>query len=120
MAFTGSAVVVQVSDRIVRITGLSLAAGAAGTLGLFENSGAPGVRLPQAFKPRAYAYDEATVNLVDSIDVTTKPDATGTTTAIPVSVVKTGDEPVDWVATLTNTHGSTATPELEIYVKFHD
>lgn len=119
MAFTGTATIHQISDREVRITGLSLASAASGTIGLFGNSGSPGVRLPAAFKPQAYVYGEATVTLSDSLDVTNQPDAIGTATAIPVATVKSGTTEADWIATLTNTHGSTATPALEIRVRFH-
>lgn len=121
MAFTGTATIVQITDRELRITGLSLAAGASGTIGLDGKTVAPDVRLPAGFQPQVYVGPSgAQVALSDSIDVTNKPAATGTATAIPVSTVKTGTDDTDWVATLTNTHGSTATPALEIYVKFHD
>lgn len=120
MAFTGTATVVQVSGSIVRITGLSLAAGAAGTIGLFDNSGTPGVRLPASFQPKPYAFNGQDVSLSDMIDVQEKAAAVGTATAIPVAVVKTGTVPADWVATLTNTHATTATPDLEIYVRIHE
>lgn len=121
MAFTGTATIKQVSDREVRITGLSLAAGAAGTIGLTGKTVAADVTLPEGFQPKAYTGpDGTTVGLSDSIDVTNQPAAVGTATAIPVATVKTGTDATDWVATLTNTHASTATPDLEIYVKFHD
>ena len=40
MAFTGTAVVKKVSDKKIRITGLSLAAGASGDIGLVQNENA--------------------------------------------------------------------------------
>jgi hypothetical protein len=119
MAFTGTAVVTSVSDREVVITGLSLVSAAEGTIGLFSNSGTPGVRLPASFEAAVYAFLGTTVPLSASIEVTTQPAATGVATAIPVSVVKSGTTPADWLATLTNTHGSLTTPNLEIRVKFH-
>lgn len=120
MAFTGTAVVKQISDRIVRITGLSLATGAAGTIGLFGATGsAPGVRLPETFKPLHYEYAGSDVPFQDSIEATAAPGATGTATAIPVAVVKTGTTDADFRITFTNTHATTTTPNLEIYVKFH-
>jgi hypothetical protein len=117
MAFTGTAVVKQIADGIVRITGLSLAAGAAGTISLSGGNGA--VKCPAGFQPGEYVYGGATIGLDDSIDVTALPAAVGVATAIPVSVVKTAQGPTAWLATITNTHGTTATPNLEIYVKFH-
>lgn len=119
MAFTGTAVVTQISDQVVRITGLSLASAAAGTIGLFPNGGTPGVRLPQAFKPTPYTYDEAVVGLSDTIEVLVQNAATGVATAIPVAIVKSGTNALGFLATITNTHGSLATPNLEIYVRYH-
>lgn len=122
MAFTGTAVVTQVSDSICRITGLSLAAGAAGVIGLSDASGSPtpGVLLPAAFQPKHYAYAGDDVPLVSSIEVTTKPDGTTVATAIPVAVVKSGTSTAGFRATLTNTHATLATPDLEIMIKFHE
>lgn len=119
MAFTGSATVVQISDREVVITGLSLASAAAGTIGLFHNSGSPGVRLPEAFKPQPFVYGTATVSLSSALEVTVENAATGVATAIPISIVKSGTTELDWLATLTNTHGSLACPNQEIRIKFH-
>jgi hypothetical protein len=121
MAFTGTAVVKQISDRIVRITGVSLVAAASGTIGLFGATGtAPGVTLPEAFKTLHYSYAGVNVPFVDAIEVTAQPAAVGTATAIPVAVVKTGSTLADFRATITNTHGSIATALLEIVVKFHE
>jgi hypothetical protein len=119
MAFTGTATVQQISDNIVRITGLSLAAGANGTVGLFGNAGTPGVRLPDAFNPAPYVAEGVSVPLAASLDVTVAPAAVGVATAIPYAVVKSGTTASDFLATITNTHGSLASPNLEIYVKFH-
>ncbi len=119
MAFTGTAVVQQISDNLVRITGLSLAAGASGTIGLFGNSGTPGVRLPNSFNPAPYVAENAQVPLAASLDVSVAPAAVGVATAIPYAVVKAGTGEADFVATVTNTHGSLASPNLEIYVRFH-
>lgn len=121
MAFTGTAVVKQVADGIVRITGLSLAAGASGTIGLAGATGTtPGVTLPASFKTVHYTYGGVNVPFADSIDVTALPAATGVATAIPTAVVKSGTTVEDFRATITNTHGSLATPNLEIYVKNHE
>ncbi len=119
MAFTGTPTVIPISDRIVRITGLSLAAGASGTIGLFTASGTPGVKTPQSFQPAVYEYNTTSVGLQSSIEVTAQPAAVGVATAVPVSVVKTGTTNVDFLATLTNT-SVVNSPDLEIMVRFHD
>lgn len=116
MAFTGSAVFEQVSDQIVRITGLSLAGAAVGTISLKSGSG--NVKLPGAFKPEPYEYDGHNVSFSAALEVSTRP-AGSVVTSVPVEIVKTGTGPDDWTATLTNTTVATATPALEIYVQFH-
>lgn len=121
MAFTGTATVKQISDSVVRITGVSLAAGASGVIALTGETGTPpDIVLPASFKTEHYAFLGANVPFADALDVTAKSAAIGVATAIPVAVVKTGTSLADFRATLTNTHGSLATPNLEIYVKFHN
>src|SRR5262245_9985039 len=115
MAFTGTATVKQISDGIVRITGLSLAAGAAGTIGLHGNSGTPGVTLPTAFQPAPYEYAAAVVPLQDSIECLVQEAATGVAVVVPLSVVKTGTTNADFLITITN-NGAAASPNLEMYV----
>ncbi len=119
MAFTGTAVVKQISDSIVRITGLSLAAAASGTIGLFGATGtAPGVTLPASFKTLHYAYAGVNVPFADCIDV-----SIGFSTVVgqtpPMAVVKTGTTLADFRATITNGFASVSSG-LEIYVKFHN
>lgn len=121
MAFTGTATVKQTTDRMVRITGLSLAAGASGTIGLTGATGsAPGVTLPASFKTLHYVYNGVTVTFQDCIDLVISNAATGVATAVPISVVKSGTTLADFRITVTNTHGSLATPALEIVARLHD
>lgn len=120
MAFTGTATVKQISDSIVRITGLSLAASAAGTIGLTGKTSPPEVTLPASFKTQHYTYDGVNVPFADAIDVTVKLAATNVATATPIAVVKTGTSLADFLITLTNVNGSTASGAFEIYVKFHE
>lgn len=121
MAFTGTPVVTQISDRIVSIQGLSLIAGADGDIGLAAFSGTPpDVTLPGAFQPKEYTYNGSDISLAEAIEVTALPAAVGTATAIPVAVVKTGNDPAGWRATITNTHATLTTPLLEIMIKFHE
>jgi hypothetical protein len=104
MTFAGVAVVKQVADGLVRITGLTLPGdGTTGTIGLHENAGAPDVRLPEGFKPRAYSRpDEALdVGLQDAVEVWFSSAAAGAAPSA-ISVAKTGTNPEDFGATLTN------------------
>jgi hypothetical protein len=112
MAFTGVAVVTKITDGLVRITGLSLAGAAAGTISLFEGVGS--VKLPDACN----WGPDGDVDLVEAIQVYMNP-VTSVATAIPIRVVKAGTVPTTWLATLTNDTVSTPSPELEIYVRFH-
>jgi len=120
MAFTGAATVVQVADDVVRITGLSLAGAAAGTIGLSTSTGSPGVALPAAFQPAPYVGPNGqAVALQDAVEIDVRNAATGIATPVPIAVVKTGTTPLDFLITITNLTGSTLSPALEIYVKFH-
>ncbi len=119
MAFTGIAVVKQVADNLVRITGLSLVDGASGTIGLFENAIAPGVRLPEGFKPRVFSRPDGDVSLQDAVEVDIHPTESGNT-AIPINVTKAGTTPEDFAITLDAAAAAeTDTGDLEIYVRFH-
>lgn len=121
MSFTGTAVVKQVSDRIVRITGLSLASTASGTIGLPGATGsAPDVELPESFKTLHYTYGGSNVPFADAIEVTAIVAATNVAQSIPIAVVKSGTTLANFRATLTNTHASLASANLEIMVKFHE
>lgn len=119
MAFTGTATIKPISDRCVRVTGLTLAGAAVGTIGLHGKTVSPDVSLPASFNPQPYGYEGAKVTLIDSVRVTMNVD-TSVTTLVPVSVVKTGTTHADFVITFTNTTVATTSAELEIYVEFRD
>lgn len=106
MAFTGTATVKRVSERMVRITGLSLAASAAGTISLFEGSGS--VKCPDDFNPEKYSN----VTLQDSVALRHLP-------CVPITVAKAGTTQQDFLLTMTNQSGSVSTGALEIYIEFH-
>lgn len=120
MAFGGSATVVVVSDDMVRITGLTLAGGASGTIGLAQSTGSPGVLLPGEFMPGAGAYSgpAGAVALQDAVEVDVRVGATGVATPTPFAIVKTGTTLLDFLITITNVSG-TLSAATEIYVKFH-
>ncbi len=105
----------------MRITGLSLASAAAGTIGLPGATGStPGVTLPASFKTEHYAFLSSNVPFQDAIEVTAQVAAIGVATAVPIAIVKSGTTVADFRATITNTHGSLTTPNLEIMVRFHE
>src|SRR5262249_35593244 len=103
MAFTGTAVPKQISDSIVRVTGLSLGGGpVSGTIGLHEQTGvAPDVILPIGFQPRTYLYANVPglVSLQDSIKVDVIP-AGPVVNSLQVDVVKSGTTPADFRITV--------------------
>lgn len=116
MAFTGVAVVKQISDSKVRITGLSLAAaGDTGTIGLFGDSGA-GVQLPDAFNPKVYDFNNSDVALADSIQCWCVPTTDVSNFAIPIRITKGG---TPFRITLENDSAATGSATLEIWVYFH-
>lgn len=114
MAFTGVAVVKRVSDNMVRITGLSLAAGATGTIS--QAAGAGAVKFPDGMPPWT-AYEAVT--LQDAVEVSTNPASDVSNFAIPIRVTKTGVDASNFLITLENDAAATASANLDIYVKFH-
>jgi hypothetical protein len=118
MAFNGTAVLHQVSDREVRITGVLLTTGASGTIALTGHTGTtPDITLPAAFKPAPYDYSTATVSLIDSIQCTLRYiDGTGVVTNCVIA--KTGTTNADFRITVTNPSGS-STSAMEMYVEYH-
>lgn len=119
MAFTGTPVIQMISESECRVTGVSLAGAAAGVIGLSGHAAGPDVLLPAHFMPVEYTGPDGTlVTLIESLDVTVKPAATGIATPVPIAVVKTGADPTSWIATVTNLTGGTASSLLEIYIKY--
>jgi hypothetical protein len=117
MAFTGTPVIKQVSERMYRITGVTLAFGAAGTIGLnLLPNGPAGPGEVDLFAPDWQPYDDVT--LQDAVSVLINP-TTDVNTAIPIRVVKTGTDHTNFLVTLTNDHDSLESPGLEIYVMYH-
>ena len=114
MAFTGTAVIKQVSDSIVRITGLSLATTVSGTIALTGHTGAT----PDVTLTEHYAYLGSNVPFVDAIEVLVQA-ATVLAGAPNITVVKTGTTLADFRITLTNGFASLS-QGLEIYVKYHE
>jgi hypothetical protein len=118
MAFTGTPVIKQVSDSMVRITGVTLAGSASGTIALAGHTGAtPDIVLPESFKTLHYAYLGEDVPFVDAIHITVGQVA-AIGDSIPISVAKAGTHVTDFRATLSNGFASVSAG-LEIYVKFH-
>ena len=109
MAWTGTATITKVADNLVRITGLSLAASAAGTIGLFGGSGDES--LPDNFNP--VPYDD--IDLAEAIQAWYVPAAT-VANALLVSITKAASP---FLVTFTNDDGVNATPALEIYLRYH-
>jgi hypothetical protein len=122
MAFTGTPIVTQITDSVVRITGIAVPEGSGptdgqGTIGLSGATGdEPDVRLPAAFKPRPYEYAGNVLSLQDVISVSFVL-AEGEEPLCNPAVEKTGTTEEDFRITFFN--GVTPTPNLEIWVKYH-
>lgn len=113
MAFTGVPVVKKIGDKLYRVTGVSLAAAAAGTISVPGQGGE--VILEGALWGKYAGEYEAVIDLAESIQVLIN--FTGDAapaTAIPLRVGKTADGNI----TITNDSGD-ATTDLEIYVRYH-
>lgn len=113
MPFTGTPIVKEITDNLVRITGISLAGGDSGTIGLHEAvpimSVSPDIRLPVGFKPRIYEFSNipALVSLQDSVQVYFNYILPGSVVPV-VSVVKTGTTPQDFLIVMANTSAGPA------------
>src|SRR5277367_1653775 len=114
VTFSVSPTFSQVSDRKVRVTGLSLGAGCTGSIGLFGSTASPDVTLPATFQPEPYTNSEGKViPLQDSIQVSYVFDG-AVTSSTPLSVVKSGTTNKTFLATLANGFETGSSP-LEIY-----
>lgn len=120
MAFTGTPVVTQVTDSIVRITGVSLAAGASGVIALSGQSGSPtpDIVLPPAFKTEGMTFLGQPVGLQDMLDITVQL-ASDVNEAKPIAITKTGTTAANFRGTIKNNAGSVS-GSLEIYIKNHE
>lgn len=117
MAFGGAATIQQVSDKIFRVTGLTLAGGASGTLSL--PGGAGDVKLTgDSAKWGAYKLQGAiAVGLQDAVQVAINHSA-DVATAIAYTITKAGTTNADFLITLKNAT-ATAGPAMEIYITYH-
>lgn len=111
MAFTGAAVFEEVTDGLVRVTGLSLAAaGTAGVFGLAGDAGAE-VELPARFQPKDYAD----VDLAESVQV----DIQRTSNEVNALVIQIAKTTGPFRIAVTNNDAANASGALEFYIRFH-
>lgn len=120
MAFTGAATIKKISDSLYRITGLSLAAAAAGTIAFAENAAASEVDItaPEIQPYETVGTHGGTVNIAEGIQVDVVVAEAGLAVTEPVSVVKSGTTKADFLITLTNPDAA-ASGALEIYIRWH-
>lgn len=111
MAFTGTPTVTSLGTLVVRVTGVSLAASASGTIGL--PGGGSNVSLPSNF-PTTPDAGAGTLTMLDLVDVRFQR-ATGGTQASFLNVAKTNSP---FVITISNPDVTNASGPLEIYVQY--
>lgn len=117
MAFTGTATITQLSDKKLVITGLSLAASAAGTISLQAGAGEQKAPTSFDFNPWKYLPSGATITRAQGIRVTTVKAAATPVAASSISIVNSGaDTDAAALWTLTNTDASNASGALLIYM----
>jgi len=121
MAFTGAATTKIISDCKARITGLTLAGAAAGTISL--SNGAGEVKLPAACKWHAYenAQKVNVLPLGDLLYVSglMAADANGVVGKVQQTKAGAADDGSDFLLTLTNSDAMNATPAMEINLAYH-
>jgi hypothetical protein len=120
MAFTGTGLVEEVSDGLVRVSGISIGPGAIGTIGLSSSlipfhGMLPDIRLPARFMPDAYAN----VSLLSAIQVTCSVVFDGGADfVIPISVAKSGATPTNFLIAVANMNGAGASSFIGAAVPF--
>lgn len=107
MAFSGDPQIREVSDGLVRITGVSIKQGGTGTIGLHESKlpfvDVPAdIRLPPAFRPREYNYTDGEVTLPDSIQASFVTVFTPAINNVRYALAKSGTTPSSFLITLLN------------------
>jgi hypothetical protein len=111
--FTGTPVVKKISDRLYRITEVSLDPAAVGTIGLDGGTGDIDLSTPEW---GIYA----TVSLQDAVQVQINANAVISDVTTPsVVAIKSGSSLADFLITVTNNSSFNPTGDLEIYVEFH-
>lgn len=122
MAFTGTPALQKLGNNKFRIAGgITLAGDASGTIGFSDKSVAAEVSLPapnwQPYSVGAGSAATVNVTLIEAIqvDITVQTDVTS---AVPISVVKTGTTHADFVITLHNDSAATVSGELEIWIEY--
>ncbi len=117
MAFTGTAAITQLSDKKVLITGLSLAASAAGTISLQAGAGEQKPAASFDFNPWKYLAGSA-ITREQGIRVSAVKAAATPVAASSISIVYSGaDTDAAALWTLTNTDAANASGALKIYLE---
>lgn len=127
MPFTGIPTVTRVGNNVVRIAGIKIPGESSGTISLYEGSGE--IKMPDACNWSPYAGGDESDHLVtldESVSVSwvfveAIPD---TDLSSRIWVSKTdGDDPTTFLITLTNDGDQgegNESPEMEIWIRFHD
>ncbi len=114
MAFTGTATLTYISDRVCAITGLSLAASASGTISLSGGTGE--VKLPAQYNWSPYGTPFGQVTLDESVQISFSSTSAATTPSIRV-VAAPGGNPDTALWTLTNNSGAAVSGAMTIWVE---
>src|SRR4029077_13121844 len=118
MAFTGVPIITAGNDRTCKITGVSLAASATGTIG-FAGSGAD-VELPVSFIASSYTYQGSPVDLSMCLGVLINPVSAGLLPNLQPSVqfsgTLTGTNPASLRISVINTNSGSSTQTLSIEI----
>ena len=111
MAWTGAPTITNLAKNIARITGVSLGAGAVGTIGLA--GGAGDISLPSTFPSIAVPAPLTLADLVRVTYVYTNPGGGAESRHVHI------DKAIaPFLITFTNDSGAQATSDLEIYVEY--
>lgn len=117
MAFNGTPIFEQISPTELRLTGLTLDAETAGTIGfsVATSSPTPDVLLPDTFVVPEASFGGNPVSLAALVKVDIEPETAGGFTNLPPTIEKTGTTGTDFRIKITNTKVGETTQGMEIY-----
>jgi len=121
MSFIGTPVITQITDAMVRITGISLAEINTGTIGLFGSLATPDIVLPEAFNPKPYTYQGHVLGIADVVDVSAHFVSQLGNPRGSLAIGKTGTTPQNFQISIASPlFDEAGQPGIEIYVRYHE
>jgi hypothetical protein len=122
MPFIGTPTITQITDRLVRISDISMAASSGATIGLFQSVNSPDAVLPEAFAPKSYTYAGVELALKDMVTVQGYFLSQLGGPSGPLAIQKIGNTPESFLIEIATPayDDEEAEPGLEFYIRYHE